>query len=199
MPDTLHRVRPKALPGTPTCAESRTFEQERDELMTSAEQLSELLVPDLLDHAKPYLAGVIPAPQRDAQHRFIHGDLKPEHCTVNPVSGTLTGVIDLTDAMVADPLIGFVGLIDFGRRTFLDLVLARYALPLGRGFDGSRALTRGSGPAYLHREISTRADAVLAIREESGSARSGLCSRFPRICDLLASAGCAPHADAACP
>jgi hypothetical protein len=49
--------------------------------------------------------------------------------------------------------------------------------------------------------VAFRGERVLPLAKGREVGRRGLgCAFvFPRVCDLLASAGCAPHADAACP
>jgi aminoglycoside 2''-phosphotransferase len=49
------------------------------------------------------------------QPTLIHHDLAPEHILLDPVSGSLAGVIDWGDAVVGDPAMDVVGLFhDFG-------------------------------------------------------------------------------------
>jgi aminoglycoside phosphotransferase (APT) family kinase protein len=59
-----------------------------------------------LGHREPLSA---PAPPSSAPPVLVHADLKGEHLLVRP-DGTLAGVLDWTDALVADPALDVAGL-----------------------------------------------------------------------------------------
>ena len=59
---------------------------------------------------------------------LIHGDISGDHFLVEP-SGALRGVIDFTDAMIADPALDFAGLLNDRSWTFMRAVLAEYRGP----------------------------------------------------------------------
>ena len=59
---------------------------------------------------------------------LIHGDISGDHFLVEP-SGALRGVIDFTDAMIADPALDFAGLLNDRSWTFMRAVLSEYRGP----------------------------------------------------------------------
>lgn len=116
----LHAVDPAAVPALP---------HEGDEL---APWLEDLTGPDSL---LAVLRSAVPAP---GPHRVLaHNDLGAEHLL--EAGGSLTGVIDWTDAAVSDPAVDFGRLLrDFGP-AFLDRAVAAYGGPPDAGF-GERVL-----------------------------------------------------------
>ena len=91
----------------------QSYRQIAEQLPTAARRLVE----DFLGRPPP------PGPRTLA---FCHNDLGAEHLLVDPASSTITGVIDWSDAAIADPAYD-LGLIyrDLGPEIF-DLTLARY-------------------------------------------------------------------------
>jgi aminoglycoside phosphotransferase (APT) family kinase protein len=159
----LHRVDPARIPPTPANWESLTFDRERTKLMSARSALEGLLAPELARRAAPYLAGAMPVPARERLRRLTRSDMKPDHVIVDPANGRLNGLIDFTDAMVADPLVDFVGLIPLGGRRFVDLVIASYDLPLGAGFDTTLE--------WLSRTLALRWLADAAIENPAATAK----------------------------
>ena len=75
------------------------------------------LVEDFLGHTPPAVA---PA------EAFCHNDLGAEHVLVDAETGSITGVVDWTDAAIADPARDFALIYrDLGPEAF-DLALAHY-------------------------------------------------------------------------
>ena len=72
---------------------------------------------DNLDMIEQFLAA--PPPPRGAEICFTHNDLGGEHVLIDPANGSITGVIDWTDAAVADPAVD-LGLVlrDLGDEAF---------------------------------------------------------------------------------
>ena len=143
---TLHRVDPARVPPTPDGWEQDPWGELRTELAGVADLVRPLLSAGLLARAGPYLSGSVPEPPQDGPRRFIHNDICPDHLIVEPGTGRLNGLIDFTDAMAADPVLDFVGLIGIGGRPFINHVAVCYDLPLGDGFGAklewlSRVLT----------------------------------------------------------
>ena len=63
-----------------------------------------------------------------APRALIHGDISGDHLLIEP-SGALRGVIDFTDAMIADPALDFAGLLNDRSWTFMRAVLSEYRGP----------------------------------------------------------------------
>ncbi|MGS0688657.1 phosphotransferase family protein [Nakamurella sp. GG22] len=72
---------------------------------------------DSLGRIQRFLAA--PPPPRGDEICFTHNDLGSEHVLIDPASGAITGVIDWTDAAVADPAVD-LGLVlrDLGDEAF---------------------------------------------------------------------------------
>jgi aminoglycoside phosphotransferase (APT) family kinase protein len=131
----LHRIDPGLIPPTPAAWERESWANLRNELADQADAVRPLLDKDLLAQAEPYLTGSIPEPAQDGPRRFIHNDICAEHLIVEPDSGRLVGLIDLTDSMVGEVVLDFVGLIaGVGGYDFIFQVAAGYDLPLGASF-----------------------------------------------------------------
>jgi len=130
----LHRVDARRIPATPVGWESEPWSALRTGLVGVANTVRPLLDDDLLTVAEPYLAGGVPEPAQDDPSRFIHNDICPDHLLVDRASGHLSGLIDFGDATVGDPVLDFVGLIGIRDRSFVDLVVAHYDLPLDDRF-----------------------------------------------------------------
>lgn len=131
----LHRIEPRRITPPPARAHRGSWSRLRSDLMSVSGVLRPLLPSELRYRAEPYLAGEVPVPVQDGPRRFIHNDICPDHVIVNPQTGRLVGLIDLTDALVGEPVLDFVGLIGVGGRSFLDEVIAHYDLWRGDRFD----------------------------------------------------------------
>lgn len=72
--------------------------------------------------------------QDDRHFRFtpvlLHHDLSEDHLLVDPITGTLTGVIDFEDAIIGDPAFDFIGVTNLGRE-----VLDLYRGPRDKDFE----------------------------------------------------------------
>ena len=90
----------------------------------------------VVDHALRWLTeeGVPPIATRGGPLCLIHHDLSPEHILVNPTTGTLSGVLDWTDAILGDPARDFVFLATWQGWPLVELVLRDYPLTVDRGF-----------------------------------------------------------------
>ncbi|MSQ29973.1 MAG: aminoglycoside phosphotransferase family protein [Dehalococcoidia bacterium] len=64
-----------------------------------------------------------------APRALVHGDIAGAHLLLDP-GGTLAGVIDFGDAMVADPALDFAGVLNDWPPAFLERVLTYYPLPV---------------------------------------------------------------------
>ncbi len=105
-----------------------------------------------------------PAPYKGSL-RFIHNDLCPEHILVDPRTGDLTGLIDWTDAALADPALDFVVFATWKGLRFLDSVLEAYPDPADPGRrDRVVFLARVLSPIWLHEAIQQRADVAKHTR-----------------------------------
>jgi aminoglycoside phosphotransferase (APT) family kinase protein len=58
---------------------------------------------------------------------LIHNDLAAEHVLVDPDRGTVTGVIDWSDAAIGDPVADFAGFFHWGGERLVDAVLTNYS------------------------------------------------------------------------
>lgn len=74
----------------------------RDELAEEVEAVRTTMPADLLAIAESHLAA--PVPPDAPPTVFCHNDLGGEHVLVDPASGALTGIIDWSDAVRADPV-----------------------------------------------------------------------------------------------
>jgi aminoglycoside phosphotransferase (APT) family kinase protein len=134
----LHRIEPGLIPPTPASWERESWAALRAELAGQADLIRPLLGTGLRARAEPYLAGRVPEPARDGPRRFIHNDICADHLIVDNGSGRLVGLIDLTDCMVGEVVLDFVGLIaGVGGYDFIGEVAAGYDLPLGASFDAT--------------------------------------------------------------
>jgi aminoglycoside phosphotransferase (APT) family kinase protein len=112
--------------------------------------------------------GGMPAPAPEL--RLVHADLEAEHILLDPESGRITGVLDWSDACLADPVRDFAALWAWGGDAFLQALLAGYGVPrdpgflarlqyLGRCFammDYAEAQTEGEGQiAFCLRQLET--------------------------------------------
>lgn len=89
------------------------------------EAVADRLLPAARARVELFLAGAPPAPFAGAV--FCHNDLGAEHLLVDPDSGEITGVIDWSDAALADPARDVARILrDFGPRMF-ETVLAHDA------------------------------------------------------------------------
>jgi aminoglycoside phosphotransferase (APT) family kinase protein len=71
-----------------------------------------------------------PPPDEPGELRFCHNDLGAEHLFVDAAAGTITGVIDWTDAAITDPAHDFARIYrDLGPEVF-ELTVSHYAFAL---------------------------------------------------------------------
>jgi aminoglycoside phosphotransferase (APT) family kinase protein len=130
----LHSIDTRLVPSTPAAWEATRWSANIGKLSAVAPLVRPLLSDALREQADPYLSGMVPPPVQRGSRRFVHNDICPDHILVDPTTGRLAGLIDFADAMVADPVLDFVGLIGIGDRSFIDEVVAHYTLPLDDGF-----------------------------------------------------------------
>ena len=57
---------------------------------------------------------------------LIHGDLGEDHILCDPRRGFISGIIDWGDAVIGDPALDFVGLLNVGGQTFAERVFHSY-------------------------------------------------------------------------
>lgn len=133
----IHQIDTTAVPPTPAGWEDEPWETDAANLVAVAHLLEPLLCPALLEAARPYLRGDVPAPPNAGPRRFVHNDVNAGHLLVDPGTGRLSGIIDFADAMVGDPLLDFVGLVTVGDRRFVARVAAHYPLPLADDFEAT--------------------------------------------------------------
>ncbi|MEV4017193.1 aminoglycoside phosphotransferase family protein [Nonomuraea angiospora] len=80
-----------------------------------------------------------PPPDEPSELRFCHNDLGAEHLLVDVAAGTITGVIDWTDAAITDPAHDFALIYrDLGPEVF-ELTVSHYAFDLDEA-DRARVL-----------------------------------------------------------
>ena len=89
--------------GTPVPVDGDGFAPWYDELGTWRDEVADLLGPSELAAVSRFMAR--PAPPDPSPHDLVlaHGDLGAEHVLVDPATWRVTGIIDWSDAAVADP------------------------------------------------------------------------------------------------
>ena len=63
----------------------------------------------------------------EGEPRLVHNDLWAEHIIVDPLSGSVSGIIDWGDAVISDPAVDFAGLYTWYGEEWLEQVLAYYS------------------------------------------------------------------------
>jgi aminoglycoside phosphotransferase (APT) family kinase protein len=91
--------------------------------------------------------------------RFIHNDLCPDHVLVRRDTGELSGLIDWTDAALADPALDFVFPVTWRGWGFTEDLLASYGPTLDGGFvPRLRHLARVLSLVWLHEALERGVD-----------------------------------------
>jgi aminoglycoside phosphotransferase (APT) family kinase protein len=78
-------------------------------------------------------APALPAPY-EGPLRLVHNDLCPDHVLVDRATGAATGILDWTDAALADPTQDFIFLATWQGWDMVERVLDHYPLPLDPEF-----------------------------------------------------------------
>jgi aminoglycoside phosphotransferase (APT) family kinase protein len=110
---------------------------------------------------------------RRAPRRLIHADISGEHLVLD-ARGALAGIIDYTDAIIADPALDFAGILNDWPRSFLERVLAHYPLPVDTDARRRAAFYITVAPLHEVREAVRRGDTkmrALAVRRLAARAR----------------------------
>lgn len=68
--------------------------------------------------------------QSSSMPALVHNDLAAEHILLDPVTRTVTGIIDWSDIAVGDCAVDFAGLFHWGGQAFLNAVLSTYDGPI---------------------------------------------------------------------
>lgn len=129
----LHAIDPSSIPRTPDAWEDETWNDWRPHDPDDMDDLREILPADLRGRAEPFIVGGI-APPPSGARRVVHNDICADHVLVDPTSGRLTGLIDWGDAMVGDPVLDFVGLIQLGGWSFVRDVVDDYGGEMDAAF-----------------------------------------------------------------
>jgi aminoglycoside phosphotransferase (APT) family kinase protein len=134
--DAIHRL--------PISAVAALVDRDTDPLdawLAEAAEGYRAIEPVIPAHARPLVEdflGQTPPTEPD-RLVFCHNDLGSEHILVDDSGSRITGIIDWSDAALADPARDFaLSLRDFGP-AFLDAMVARYSLGFGRA-DRERAV-----------------------------------------------------------
>ena len=133
--DELHRIDSRGLPEPCVVSRGSSWGSLRSTLVARAQWARPLIPDELREVVEPYLAGRVREPLEDGPQRFIHGDVCPDHVIVDPLTDRLVGLIDFTEASVADVVLDFVGLIGIGGYGFIDEVAQHYGLDRGPSFE----------------------------------------------------------------
>lgn len=75
----------------------------RADVPSFVEAIGDVLTPARRSAVDELLAAPLPAPPTAAELVLVHNDLGAEHVLVDPPTGSITGIIDWSDAVVADP------------------------------------------------------------------------------------------------
>jgi aminoglycoside phosphotransferase (APT) family kinase protein len=131
----LHNTERSRLRGIGVKVDNQGVEQRLERLLGQADLARSELPSDAADEWEPFLNGDIDLPDpHSGTSVLLHNDLVAEHLLVEPQTGKLVGVIDLTDAALGDPVQDFVGLrVAFGR-PFVRRALESYGRSIDRGF-----------------------------------------------------------------
>ena len=124
----VHGLDPSGLPPTPAGWEQGSPQTLAREVVTKASLIHQALLTDRHDAVDHWLRGGPQAPKSRSLSRLCHNDISAEHILVES-DGTISGLIDWTDAIVTDPAVDFVGLITIAGWPFIDQVLDSYSLP----------------------------------------------------------------------
>lgn len=119
-----------------------------------------------VDDALDWLHRVVELPRAYAgTRRAIHNDICPDHLIVDPGSGDLVGLIDWTDAALADPVLDFVVLVAWRGWRFLREVLQAYPLGTDSDFLGRLEFqTRVRSLHWLASSLAQGTDSAKHIR-----------------------------------
>lgn len=91
--------------------------------------------------------------------RLIHNDLCPDHVLLRPDTGALSGLIDWTDAALADPALDFVFPVTWRGWTFTEALLRSYEPTLDGGFRPRlEHLARVLALLWLHEALEREED-----------------------------------------
>jgi aminoglycoside phosphotransferase (APT) family kinase protein len=89
----------------------------------------------VVDQALTWLSQTPPPIEpADCPRHLIHHDLSPEHVLADATTGTVSGVLDWTDAMLGDAARDFVFLVTWRRWSFVEQVLSDYPRSVDREF-----------------------------------------------------------------
>jgi aminoglycoside phosphotransferase (APT) family kinase protein len=99
---TIATIDPAASP-EPVPHDDDSIDAWRGELPTFIAEVDHLLTAGEHAAVERFLAAVSPPPPEAAELVLCHNDLGGEHLLVDPTTFAITGVIDWTDAAVADP------------------------------------------------------------------------------------------------
>ena len=133
--EELHRIDPRGLPDPSVVSRRSSWGSLRSTLVARAELARPLIPDELREVVEPYLAGQVREPPEDGPHRFIHGDVCPDHVIVDPLTDRLVGLIDFTDTAVDEIVLDFVGLIGIGGYGFINEAAQHYGLGRGPSFE----------------------------------------------------------------
>jgi aminoglycoside phosphotransferase (APT) family kinase protein len=99
---TIATIDPAASP-EPIPRDEDSIDAWRGELPRFVSAIDHLLTATERAAVERFLAGASPPPPDPAERVLCHNDLGAEHVLVDPSTLTVTGVIDWTDAAIADP------------------------------------------------------------------------------------------------
>lgn len=112
------------------------------------------LAPEV-DRGVRWLLDAPPPPELRGPLRLVHNDLATEHVLLDPETGVLRGILDWTDAALADPALDFVFLQTWRGWPFTERVLRAYSGEVDEGFV-SRLLYLGRALSLVWLEEALR-------------------------------------------
>ena len=130
----MHAIDPSSIPPSPAGWEAETWHDWRPHDPEDVDELREVLPADVRARAEPFITARAEPPPLATQPCVVHNDIGADHVLVDPTTGRLTGLIDWADAIVGDPVLDFVGLIQIGPWHFVREVLAAYRGPTDDAF-----------------------------------------------------------------
>jgi aminoglycoside phosphotransferase (APT) family kinase protein len=119
--------------GVPSVSIQATIEEVRADAVGSFESVASVARSTALDRWYSYLHSDAVTGHPQAPPVLVHNDLAAEHVLFDPVSQSVSGIIDWSDVAVSDPAADLAGIYHWGGDGMMAAVLAAYDAPVAAG------------------------------------------------------------------